>query len=106
MTTVKVQRTEEIVVTADNIKDVLSGEWCRRYADRPFVEGDHVEFIREGRARHFEALGDAHIGTRGIVTALSDNGQDVKVLVITAGGAFDELWTPEGCLEGLGENAV
>lgn len=98
-TTVKVQSIVEVEVTPENERILLRAEFERRYEDRKFIEGDDVIFTREGRSRHVEALGEDHIGKPAIVTAQSENGQDVKVLAISNDGDFVELWTPEACLE-------
>lgn len=99
---VNVVRTERVLVTADNEMAVLGAEWDRRYGGRPFGEGDEVEFAKTGKQRHIEHFGEEHIGKRGIVVGLSENGADVKVLAINAAGAFVELWTPEAVLVALG----
>jgi hypothetical protein len=96
--TVKVLHVEKVQVTAENELEILRGEYERRYDDRDFCEGDDVEFIREGRQRHADAFGANYVGKRAVVTALSENGEDVKVLAITADGSFGEFWTPEACL--------
>lgn len=95
---VNVVRTERVLVTADNEMAVLGAEWDRRYAERPFGEGDEVEFARIGKQRHVEHFGEDHVGKRGVVCALSENGADVKVLSINLDGEFVELWTPEAVL--------
>lgn len=101
--TVRTLRVEKIEVTPENEREVLNGEYLRRYDDRPFSEGDEVRFVRDGRQRHVDAFGPDHAGKLAIVTSLSDNGQDVKVLAITREGTFEEFWTPESCLT-LAEN--
>ena len=95
MPIVNVNRTEAVEVTPENEMTLLGDEFSRRYGDRPFAEGDDVEFVRIGKQRHIEHFGDEHVGKRAIVTALSDNAQDVKVLAISNNGEFVELWTPE-----------
>lgn len=95
---VKILREEVVQVTAENELSILGNEWDRRYEDRPFDAGDSVEFVRDGKQRHVEHFGESHAGKRGIVTSLSDNGNDVKVLAITKDGDFIELWTPEAVL--------
>jgi hypothetical protein len=95
MPIVNVKRVESVEVTPENEMGLLKAEWDQRYGDRPFVEGDEVEFVRTGKQRHIEHFGDDHVGKRGIVCALSDNGLDVKILAISNTGEFVELWTPE-----------
>lgn len=99
--TVKMQRTEEVVVTAANEAEILGQEWDRRYADRPFSPGDEVEFCAIGKQKHIDAFGPEHIGKRGIVVNVSDHA-DVKVLAISMAGIFEELWTPEAVLVAVG----
>ena len=98
---VKVLRSETIAVTAENEMSILNDEWERRYGERPFVEGDKVFFARDGKQRHVEHFGEDHVGKRGIVTANSDTGRDVKILAINTSGEFVELWTPEAVLQSL-----
>jgi hypothetical protein len=99
---VNVVRTEKVTVTSDNEMAVLGAEWDRRYSGRPFIEGREVEFAKNGKQRHVEHFGEDHIGKRGIVVGLSENGADVKVLSINLAGVFVELWTPEAVLVAIG----
>ena len=92
MTTIRVTKTENVKLTAENEVEILSSEFDARYGDNEFDVGDEVRFIGNGKPKQIDFMGGDHIGKPGIVTQIGQE-NSVKVLAITNDGDFFEVWT-------------
>lgn len=101
MTTVKVHETREIKLTKENELSIIEAEFSRRYDDCEFEVGDAVRFTDSGNWKQQDLMGGDHVGRHGIVVAPGQEGR-VKVLTITLGGDFFEVWTDVECVELVG----